>query len=77
MLRDFSGDGVVVHRGDPRGTVQETLTSPMTTYTACLVDVYDTALSVDLARYGEALAAGAGVDPRQRSPQRSRSTGRR
>ena len=35
----------------------------MTTYTACLVDVYDTALSVDMARYGDALAAGAGVDP--------------
>jgi hypothetical protein len=23
-LRDFSGDGVVVHRGDPRGTIHET-----------------------------------------------------
>jgi hypothetical protein len=24
VLRDFSGDGVVVHRGDPRGTIAET-----------------------------------------------------
>jgi HAD superfamily hydrolase (TIGR01509 family) len=35
----------------------------MTTRTACLVDVYDTVLSVDMARYGGALAAEAGVDP--------------
>jgi putative hydrolase of the HAD superfamily len=35
----------------------------VTIYAACLVDVYDTALSVDMARYGDALAAGAGVDP--------------
>ena len=27
VLRDFSGAGVVVHRGDPRGTVQETLST--------------------------------------------------
>ena len=26
ILRDFTGEGVVVHRGDPRGTVRETLT---------------------------------------------------
>ena len=26
ILRDFTGGGVVVHRGDPRGTVQEPLT---------------------------------------------------
>lgn len=35
----------------------------MTTYTACLVDVYDTVLSVDMARYGGGLAALARVDP--------------
>jgi hypothetical protein len=27
VLRDFSGDGVVVHRGDVRGTVQETIST--------------------------------------------------
>jgi hypothetical protein len=27
VLRDFSGDGVVVHRGDPRGTIAETTTT--------------------------------------------------
>jgi len=27
VLRDFSGAGVVVHRGDPRGTIQETLST--------------------------------------------------
>jgi hypothetical protein len=26
-LRDFAGDGVVVHRGDPRGTVHQSLTT--------------------------------------------------
>jgi hypothetical protein len=26
-VRDFAGDGVVLHRGDPRGVVGETLTS--------------------------------------------------
>jgi HAD superfamily hydrolase (TIGR01509 family) len=36
----------------------------MTTYTACLIDVFETALSVDLPRWGAALAATAGVDPR-------------
>ena len=50
VLRDFAGAGVVVHRGDPRGTIQETTQRSMTTYTACLVDVYDTALSVDMAQ---------------------------
>ena len=27
VLRDFSGDGVVVHRGDPRGTIAGTTTT--------------------------------------------------
>ena len=36
----------------------------MTTYTACLVDVYETALSVDLPEWGALLAATAKVDPR-------------
>ena len=36
----------------------------MTTYTACLVDVYETALSVDLPEWGALLAATARVDPR-------------
>ncbi|MET0523948.1 MAG: HAD-IA family hydrolase [Nocardioides sp.] len=36
----------------------------MTPYTACLVDVYETALSVDLPQWGALLAATAGVEPR-------------
>jgi HAD superfamily hydrolase (TIGR01509 family) len=35
----------------------------VTTYTACLVDVYETALSVDLPQWGALLAATAGVEP--------------
>jgi HAD superfamily hydrolase (TIGR01509 family) len=33
------------------------------TYRACLVDVFDTAISIDMARYNAALAGRAGVDP--------------
>jgi HAD superfamily hydrolase (TIGR01509 family) len=33
------------------------------TYRACLVDVFDTAISIDLATYSAALAGQAGVDP--------------
>ncbi len=47
----------------------------MTTYTACLVDVYETALSVDIPQWGVALAATAGVDPR--SVRRGRLAARR
>ena len=36
----------------------------MKTYTACLIDVYETALSVDLPEWGALLAATARVDPR-------------
>ena len=35
----------------------------MPTYRACLVDVFDTAISIDMARYNAALAGRAGVDP--------------
>ena len=35
----------------------------MPTYRACLVDVYDTVVSIDLARYTAALAEYAGADP--------------
>lgn len=35
----------------------------MPTYRACLVDVFDTAVSIDLATYNAALAERAGVDP--------------
>ena len=33
------------------------------TYRACLVDVFDTAVSIDMARYNAALAGHAGIDP--------------
>lgn len=35
----------------------------MPTYNACLVDVFETAVSIDMARYNAALAGQAGIDP--------------
>ena len=41
----------------------------MPTYRACLVDVFDTVVTVDMPRYGAAVAGQAGIDPdRSRSP---------
>ena len=35
----------------------------MPTYRACLVDVFDTVVTVDMPRYGAAVAGRAGIDP--------------